>query len=188
MILRAAEFTLLTCSAFAQTLFPPSVLPEASAIRYTRFLKALHESSLFDLSRDPAAEAYRLLWLRDHDRPASIRLVIKPTGRGWFYRRMTGGSGSTEPAGLREIGMSWCWKSRAASFLRIVDDTGFWTLPEPPAASDGICRSHWILEGVRGGRYRVIDRCSPSEDDAIRIIGVRAMRYANLRVHGRQIY
>jgi hypothetical protein len=189
MILRAAAFALAASSAFAQTFFPPGALTDASAIRYTQFLRALHEPSLFELaSRDTSAEAYRLLWLRDNDRPASIRFAIKPSGRGWFYRRMTGGTGSTQPTGLRENGMSWSWKSRTASFLKTVEDTGFWSPPNNAPSSQGVCRSHWILEGVRRGQYRVVDRCSPGEDDPVRIIGVRAMRLANLKVHGRQIY
>jgi hypothetical protein len=77
MILKVAGFALATSSTFAQTFFPPGALPDTSAIRYTQFLRALHESSLFELAdRDPSAEAYRLLWLRDNDRPASIRFLL----------------------------------------------------------------------------------------------------------------
>jgi hypothetical protein len=101
---------------------------------------------------------------------------------------MMGGTGSTQPTGLRENGMSGSWKSRTESFLKTVDDAGFWSLSDGPQALQGVCRSHWILEGVRGGQYRVIDRCSPAEDDPIRIIGIRAMRLASLKVHGRHIY
>ena len=189
MMIRAAAFLWVVACAQAQTYFPPDALPDAAATRYTLFLRALHEPSLFELaSRDPHAEAYRLLWLRDSDRPASIRLAIKPGGTGWFYRRMTGGTGSTQPTGLHESGMSWSWKSRTASFVKIVDDSGFWIEADQPPGSQSPCRSHWILEGVRRGQYRVIDRCSPPEDDPVRVIGLRAMRLANLRVHGRQIY
>ena len=184
-----AAITLGASCTFAQAFFPPGALPDAAAVRYTQFLKAMHEPSLFELaSRDPDAESYRLLWLRDNDRPVSIRLRVNPNGRGWFYRRMTGGTGSTHPTGLREIGMSWSWKSRTASFLKTVDGAGFWSQPDKNPDSERVCRSHWILEGVRGGQYRVLDRCSPEPDDPVRIIGARAMRLANLRVHGRQIY
>jgi hypothetical protein len=83
MMLRVAAFALAASPTFAQIFFPPGVLPDTSAIRYTQFLQVLHEPSLFELgTRDPNAEAYRLLWLRDNDRPASIRFVIKPSGRG----------------------------------------------------------------------------------------------------------
>src|SRR5271155_4969812 len=93
--------------AFPQTYFPGGALPEVAADRYARFLTAMHEPSLYELSRQkPGVEAYRLLWLRSDRRPASIRFAPKPGGRGWFYRRMTGGTGSTLPGGLRENGMS----------------------------------------------------------------------------------
>jgi hypothetical protein len=174
---------------FPQTYFPVGALPQTAAYRYAHFLAAMHEPSLYELSRqNPGAEAYRLLWLRSDRRPASIRFAAKPGGTGWFYRRMTGGTGSTPPGGFREYGMSWSWKSRTASFLRTIDDVGFWTLTTGGSGTLNFCRSHWILEGVRQGQYRVIDRCSPPESDPIRIIGVRAMRLANLRVHGDQIY
>jgi hypothetical protein len=175
--------------AFPQTYFPVGALPEPAAIRYARFLTAMHEPSLYDLSmQNPGAEAYRLLWLRSDRRPVSIRFAPKPGGTGWFYRHMTGGTGSTQPGGLRENGMSWSWKSRTASFLRTIDDVGFWSLATGGSDTLDFCRSHWILEGVRRGQYRVIDRCSPPESDPIRIIGVGAIRLANLKVHRGQIY
>jgi hypothetical protein len=189
MFIRVAALVLAGSAAFAQTFFPPGAFPAASEQYCARFLQTLHEPSLFELaSRDPSAEAYRLLWLRDDDRPASVRFAIKPGGTGWFYRRMTGGTGATEPTGLREAGTSWSWKSRTASFLKTVDDAGFWNVPEIASDAHGVCRSHWILEGVRRGEYRVIDRCSPHENDPVRVIGMRAMRLGNLRVHGRRIY
>ena len=176
-------------AAFSQTYFPTGAVPEAAAVRYARFLTAMHEPSLYELSRqNPAAEAYRLLWLRSDRSPTSIRFAPKPGGTGWFYRRTTGGTGSTQPGGLRQRGMSWSWKSRTASFLSTINDVGFWNLATGGPDALDVCRSHWILEGVRQGQYRVIDRCSPPESDPIRIIGVRAMRLASLRVHGDQIY
>ena len=189
MLLRLASLAFLTSSAFAQTLFPPGALPDAVAQRYTEFLQALHEPSLFELAgRDHGAEAYRLLWLRDDDRPASVRFVIKPGGTGWFYRRMAGGTGATRPSGLHEYGMSWSWRSRTASFLRTVDDAGFWSAAAEIPNASGLCRSHWVLEGVQHGQYRVIDRCSPDENDPVRIVGLRLMQLAHLRVHGRHVY
>src|SRR5215472_10183048 len=144
--------------AFPQAYFPVGALPEVAAVRYARFLTAMHEPSLYELSRpEPGAEAYRLLWLRNDRRPASIRFAPKPGGTGWFYRHMSGGTGSTQPGGLRENGMSWSWKSRTSSFLQTIDDAGFWTLATVGTGAPDLCRSHWILEGVRHGQYRVID-------------------------------
>ena len=69
--------------AFPQAYFPVGALPEVAAVRYARFLTAMHEPSLFELSKqEPGAEAYRLLWLRSDRRPASIRFAPKPGGNG----------------------------------------------------------------------------------------------------------
>ena len=107
-------FIFLTLAAqfgHAQTYFPPGVLartPEASeaaANQYSKFLKSLHEPSLLELAQhDPSAEVYRLLWLREFDRPASIRFVTKPGGTGWFYRRMTSGKGGAQPGRVSGMG------------------------------------------------------------------------------------
>jgi hypothetical protein len=57
MIAKVVAFTLAGSPAFARTFFPPGALPDSSAIRFTRFLKAMHEPSLFELaSRDRSAE------------------------------------------------------------------------------------------------------------------------------------
>ena len=175
--------------ALPETYFPAGALAEVAATRYARFLTAMREPSLYELSRQrPDAEAYRLLWLRSDRRPASIRFTLKPGGTGWFYRRMIGGTGSTLSGGLREYGTSWSWKSRTASFLSTIDNVGFWSMATDGSDTRDVCRSHWVLEGVRQGQYRVIDHCSPPENDPIRIIGVRAMKLGNLRVHRNQIY
>jgi len=188
--------TLTTGMCAAQTYFPTSVLghtPEASnaaAMRYTAFLRALHEPSLFELAqRDPKAEAYRFLWLRESDRPAAIRFMKKPGGTGWFYRRMTTGTGGSVPGHIGEYGMSWSWKSRTASFLSTVEDSGFWKLPTLAEGDGGSgCRAHWIIEGVKNGQYHVVDRCSPDLSDPVRLIGTRAMKLGNLRVRGSHVY
>ncbi len=112
---------------------------------------------------DPGAEAYRLLWLRESDRPASIRFVKKPGGTGWFYRRMTSGQGASQPGRLTEYGMSWSWKSRSEAFLNTVANAGFWNLPAPVDTVPAVCGSHWILEGIKNGKYHVGTVAHPNQ-------------------------
>jgi hypothetical protein len=170
----------------AQTYFPPGIPEDTSG--YELVLKALREPSLWELSRqNPSAEAYRFLYLRERDRPASIRLVVGKSGStGWFYRRMSSGQGD-QPGGIREYGMSWSWKSRTAAFLSIVEDEGFWNLATLAGPVSG-CRSHWIIEGVKQGRYHLVDRCSPDPADPVRVIASRAMKWGNLRISRSRIY
>jgi hypothetical protein len=196
-----AAFVFLTLAVQfgnAADYFPAGILgrtpaaSEAAANRYSTFLESMHEPSLLELAqRDPNAEVYRLLWLREFDRPASIRFVMKPNGTGWFYRRLTSGKGGAQPGRISDSGMSWSWKSRTASFLSAVGRAGFWNLPtiadgDPNVAPE--CRSHWILEGIRNGQYHVVDRCSPDQSDPILVVGVLAMKLGSLRVHGSRVY
>ena len=184
--------------AWAQTYFPSGALgktpqsSEAVAGRYSQFLKAMREPSLYELAQQNSGdEAYRFLWLREFDRPVIIRFVVKPNGTGWFYRRVESGTGISAPGRTIDRGMSWSWKSRTASFLNTIETTGFWNLPsfsEDNANSLASCRAHWVLEGVRNGQYHVVDRCSPDEADPVRVVAVRAMKLGSLRPRNRHVY
>jgi hypothetical protein len=181
-----------------QTYFPFGVLgktPEASEVAagvYSKFLRALHEPSLWELAqRDTKAEAYRLPWLRAFDRPVAIRFVVKPGGTGWFHTRMTSGKGEAQPGRIIESGMSWSWKSRTASFLSMVDQAAFWNLPtlsEADEKADAPCRAHWILEGIKNGQYHVVDRCSPDPSDPVRVVGTRALKLGRVRPRASKVY
>jgi hypothetical protein len=149
----------------------------------------MREPSLTALAKDdPGAVSYRLLWLRDHDRPIAIRFATRSGGTAWFYRRVTSGDGLTGPGGLRDTGMSFSFKGRTAGFLKTVEDAGFWQLANAPTAPATACRSHWVLEGVRQGQYKVVDRCSPDASDPVRIIGERAMKLGSLRPWPKNVY
>ncbi len=188
MLFRVIAFVLAALPVFAQTWFPANALPDDAAKLYSQFLRTMREPSLSALAKDdPGALSYRLLWLRDRDRPIVIRFAARSDGTAWFYRRVTSGDGLTGPGGLRDTGMSFSFKGRTAGFLKTVEDTGFWQL-EAPTASGTACRSHWVLEGVRQGQYKVVDRCSPDASDPVRIIGERAMKLGSLRPGPKNVY
>jgi hypothetical protein len=180
-----------------QIYFPAGVLARTSeaseftANRYSSFLRSLHEPSLLEMAqRNPKAEEYRFLWLREFDRPASIRFAVKPGGTGWFYRRMTTGTGGAQPGRLTEYGMSWSWKSRTALFLKTVERVGFWSLPtlaDAGGSATPACQAHWIVEGIKDGRYHVVDRCSPDQSDPARVVGMLAMKLSNLKIRGSHV-
>ena len=187
-----AALTLAPVLGWAQTYFPSGVLANEGAVqKYSKFLAAMREPSLWELAqRDPRAEAYRFLWLRSADHPVAVRLAIKPSGAGWLYGKMTGGNAETGPGGIRRWNMSWAWKSRVASFKSAWDGAGFWNLPTLDAAADGnaVCRSHWVLEGIRNGQYHVVDRCSPLPSDPVRAVGLQALKLARFRIKAREVY
>ena len=90
--------------------FPPGVFDktpqkdESAANYYGKFLKALHEPSLWELSRQrPNAEVYRFLWLRTFHRPIAIRLVVRNSGSGWINSHMTSGKGGDQPGRITPV-------------------------------------------------------------------------------------
>jgi hypothetical protein len=175
----------------AQQYFPPGVL-DSTAASYSRDLKALHEPSLWELSqRDPKAEAYRFLWLRSSHHPVAVRLVVKPSGSGWIHTRMTSGKGGYQPGRIIRYGVSWLTKRKTQSFLTALQSADFWKLPtlagEKMDAGAGY-GSQWIVEGVKGGQYQIIDRFSPDTADPVRTIGSLALKLGRFRIRSGEVY
>ena len=181
----------------AQQYFPPGVLETASPAHgseadwYARHLKAMHEPSLWELARNPNAEAYRFLWLRSFHHPIAVRLVVRSSGSGWINVRMTSGKGGYAPGRMVRDGVSWLTKSKTQSFLTALENMDFWGLRTQPVANDGIVGldgAQWIVEGVKNGQYHVIDRFSPDTQAPVRAIGLLALKLGRLRVRSGDVY
>jgi hypothetical protein len=181
----------------AQQYFPPGALDTASygndskAIWYAKNLKALHEPSLWELSRDPKAEAYRFLWVRTFHHPIAARLVVRSSGSGWMHVSETSGKGGYEPGRIIRYGVSWLTKTKTESFLTALKAADFWNLPTLPVTNEGIVNldgSQWIVEGVKNGQYHIIDRFSPDTRDPVRAIGVLALKLGRFRIRSGELY
>lgn len=182
----------------AQEYFPPGVLGRTAqeheflANRYSRYLKALHEPSLWELSRrDPKVEVYRFLWLRSSHHPISVRLVVRASGSGWIHSNMTSGQGGHEPGRILRYSVSWLTKGKTRSFLDELQSADFWNLPALPAVVDtgsALDGAQWIVEGVKDGRYQVIDRRSPGSADPVRALGRLALKLGRFRLRPGEVY
>jgi hypothetical protein len=186
--MRLFALLLVPAALFAQQYFPPGTLARDG--EYSRFLKALHEPSLWELSqRDPHAEVYRFFWLRPFHHPISVRLAVRTSGSGWIYAHITTGKGGYEPGHINRISHSWMTKGKTQSLLAAFENAGFWNLPtvqDPKLMRPG--GAQWIFEGVRDGKYHVIERWSPQAGDPVHAIGTLALRLARFRIHPQDIY
>jgi hypothetical protein len=172
----------------AQQYFPPGALDDSHVNRYSKHLKAMREPSLWELSqKDPSAEVYRFLWLRSFHRPIAIRVVVRKNGSGWINSRMMTGKGGYEPGRITRYGVSWLRKARTQELLTAIENAGFWNMPEA-GAPFGLDGAQWILEGVRGGKYHIVDRWSPEAGDPVRAVGVLALKLARFRIRAAEIY
>ncbi len=189
----------------AQQYFPPGVLGttpqehDFKASWYAKQLKALHEPSLWELSQDPMAEAYRFLWLRTLDHPIAVRLVLRASGSGRMHFRMTSGQGGYEPGRIIRYGVSWLTKAKTQSLLEALAAADFWNLPtlagvnETPPGPDGTVRigldgAQWIVEGVKNGQYHIVDRWSPETGDPVRAIGMLSLKMGRFRIRPGNVY
>ncbi len=163
---------------------------EAAAVDpYAKYLAALKEPSLWERSRqDPMAEVYRFLWLRSFANPITVRLIVTRDG-GRLISKMTSGQGGFEPGHLvlnRESRLS---KEATAWFLAEVKHARFWDVPArdgSPAVLDG---AEWIIEGVKQGRYHIVDRSSPDSKDPAHVLGIALLiNLARFRLLYQEVY
>ena len=139
---------------------------------YREQLRALDEPSLFNNTSLTAEVIYRFTWLRSFHHPIAIRVVIHADGTGTLTARMADGAAGYKAGKLtlnrtREI--SQADVQRLSSLVQVMD---FWHMPtEPPNEGVGCDGAEWILEGLRGAEYHVVDRWSP-EKGPLRKLGL----------------
>jgi hypothetical protein len=176
----------------AQQYFPPGLLDPQKVDRYSRQLKAMREPSLYELSQqDPNAKVYRFLWLRSFHHPIAIRLVVRKNGSGWINVRMTTGNGWSEPGRISRYGVSWLTKGKTQALLNAYEGAGFWNLTTLPETTSTVVQNdgaQWIIEGVRAGKYHVIERWSPQTGDPVHAIGTLALKLARFRIRPSEMY
>jgi hypothetical protein len=158
---------------------------ESTANYYASFLRALHEPSLWELSRQkPEAEVYRFFWLRTFHHPIAVRLVVRKSGSGWMNAHVTSGHGGNQPGRIIRYSIFWLTKNQTQSFLTALDRVDFWRLPTEVQQEERIAQldgARWIVEGVKNGQYHVIDRWSPDRSDPVRAIGLLALKLGRFR-------
>jgi hypothetical protein len=187
----------------AQNYFPAGALGENAESHqfrvdwYSKHLKALGEPSLWELSqKDPTAAVYRFLWLRSFHSPIAVRLVLAPDGSAQLHARMIKLQAGYEPGRLIRDEVVALKAVAAQSFVTALESAGFWALPsvqfqrlsingEATVMLDG---AQWIIEGVRNGKYHVVDRQSPDPGEAVRAIGLLALKLGRFKIPARDVY
>jgi hypothetical protein len=129
---------------------------------YSKHLKALSEPSLLVLAKNPKLESYRFIWLRTFDHPVTVRLDIRADGLGNLSTKVASGTGGDEPGQIIENTSRPLTQEQTKIFLDRIKQTRFWNLPsyENSSGKDG---SQWIVEGIKEGKYHVVDRWTPGK-------------------------
>lgn len=156
---------------------------------YESALKAMREPSLWALSKsDPHAEVYRFLWLRSFNRPIAVRLVVNANQEGQVITKVLAMAEVIEAGDLIASRTQTVGRHSTGLFQARASEARLWELlpRRAPPAPDG---AMWILEAVRDGQYRIVDRQSPPEGDPVYTLGMTLMRdIAGIRLDPREIY
>jgi hypothetical protein len=163
---------------------------------YTLELKLLGEAPFVGLSRNPSAHSYRFLWLRTFHHPISIRLDIQQDNTGILTTKVAGGAAGYPRKGTQIIENTsrTLTSYEVNKFLSKVDQVKFWQVPSclvgDQTGTDG---SNWIIEAVRGGRYHVAARWTPTANEQsklpVRELGLAlAIDLAQLKIPANELY
>jgi len=163
--------------SFGQAIFFPNASlgqDRSYSERYAKYLEALHEPSLSELSKSQKTQTYRFLWLRSFHHPVSVRLDIKADGSSTLTTKVSSGQGGYEPGKLIQDSIRTIKKEQTDWFLGRIEEMKFWSLPTEGSQEEnviGVDGAEWILEGVEDSKYHLVDRWSP-EKGAVRALGI----------------
>lgn len=73
------------------------------------------------------------------------------------------GAGGYEPGKLIRTDKNSFEKGAWCHLVKLLNEANFWSMPSIEDDAGGLDGSQWILEGVRGDRYHVVDRWTPRE-------------------------
>lgn len=179
------SFSIMAAAQQNVTYFPKGRLDPKSTVkdnyrieRYSKFLNAMQEPSLWEMSQAGTNEAYRFLLLRFSDEPACVRVEIDGSGNVTVCKKTTGGKGGAQPEDLKINETKNLSSSDIQSLLTEINNTKFWDLkssdfPGDSASINKSKTSKWIFEGIKDGNYQVIEISTPQTGtaDAIMALG-----------------
>lgn len=156
--------------------FPPDVFGGAfqkDSFRvtwYSKHLGAMNEPSLS--TGNIKAETYRILWLRSFHAPMAFRLSVEPDGTSLLITKRMKSRGGGDPG---ELALAKETRISAQGTRALIDDLErrkFWRL-DPRQSGVELDGAQWIVEGVKDGKYHVIERFS---EDGIADWALKLMR------------
>ena len=140
---------------------------------------------------NPEAEIYRIFIVPTFYHALSIRVEKSGSGYLLVAKRLSGqgdyGWGTLKDEKKRRLSeREW------QTFLNLLNETSFWSMPagqdrefEPPEGVEAaICcmdSTSWILEGMRRGKYHVVDRYCP-ELKGVKEIGLHMVKLTKWKI------
>lgn len=152
--------------------------------RYSEVLRAMEEPSLL-AQPGCEGEGYRFLWLRSFAPPIAVR-IWRSGDKQFLITKALDRVGDHKPGKL-VINIRFPSEGEWAMLARLQEQTCFWQLPAMNITEVGDDGAMWILEGVKEGRYRVIERWSP-KSGAFRESCLYLLKISGLEIDKDEVY
>lgn len=141
------------------TYFPTDAVSKLQTEWYSKHLAAMEEASLY-APDSVAVESYRFLWLRSFHHPIAVHMWKSGTAQFITFKQMSG-AGGYEPGHIVVNQTRKLERAEWDAFVNRLDDMCYWNLPTTDPEGSSFDGARWILEGVRGDRYHIVDRWTP---------------------------
>jgi hypothetical protein len=162
------SFTCFAEEVKVPVFFPPGTFDDFIVDWYSGHLKAMNEEALPRLAEDKNVVVYRFTCLPTFDHPFVIRITKMKDGFS-LRRKVLSGAGGYDPGKIEESVESDLKGETISALEKLLLETKFDELSTVDYG--GLDGSQWILEVVKNGEYRIVDRWSPKQGSAMRKIG-----------------
>lgn len=168
----------------AEFYFPPDILLHrafnlAGSARedYATFLRKFREPSLYCGAVE--GESYRLMRLARAGTPVSVRIVRTVSGASVTVAKLQAPTWNLPPGELVESSRHETSAADWDTLVEAIEAAGFWRLDTRVTTTmhDG---DPFVVEGRRGSVYHVVERRSPENDSAFRMLGNRMLALAKV--------
>ena len=132
-----------------------------------RTLQEMGEPSVVSIPDTQSNHVYRLTWRRSFDPPVVVRLdMTNPRKATLHVKRIKVDYSKPVPVylGLDIDRRSVMTINQLNNFFRFLLNARFWDVPTVDPHLRGTDGASWIVEGLRDGKYHVIERQSPISD------------------------
>ncbi len=158
--------------------FPKNKIDESRANWYSKHLRKMNEPILYTVT-NKKIEIYRFTWLRTFHHPIMIR-VYQSGEKGFLIAKELSGAGGYEPGELKHNVKRRLTKKGWQNILVHVKRSSFWSL-KSNIDDGGLDGARWIMEGVKKGKYHMVDRFSP-EKGSYRELCLYLLKLSGLKV------
>ncbi len=151
---------------------------------YSSFLSKLNQESIYEKMTDISKHIYRFIWLRSFHDPITITIEILDKEYGELHFQKFNVSRFYSENEIVINNFIKLTPININILLGVIKECDFWGAPSKNPYSHGLDGSTWIIEGLREGKYHIIERWSPINMDEVSAgIGLKMLDLSRIKIN-----